>query len=232
MELNIIYNMDCLDGLKKIPDNSINTIITSPPYNKAGLQEGKKKIGNQMWKKFNIDYNDYDDNMPEKDYQKWQIEILNECFRVLKDDGSIFYNHKIRRYKNIAYSPLEWILKSKPNLYQVIVWNRKNGMNHRKEHLLPTTEYIYWLSKVKPKVFKKNIPKEFRSEVWEITPERNNNHPAPFPKLIPSLCINLTTEENDIILDPFMGSGTTAKAAKEHKRNYIGYEITKEYIKD
>lgn len=230
MKLNIIYNVDCLSGMKDIPDNSINTIITSPPYNKKGLY-GKKSIGNQLWKKFNIDYNDYDDNMNEDDYQNWQIEVLNECYRVLKDDGSMFYNHKMRRYNNIAYNPYDFISKSYFNLYQLIIWNRKNSPNVRKDHLIPCTEYIFWLSKKKPKCFKNNIPKEYRSEVWTIPPIKQDGHPAPFHPLIPELCVNLTTEINDIVMDPFMGIGTTAKVCEKLNRNYIGFEIDKKYIK-
>ena len=94
LETNRIYNIDVMDGLKLLDDNSIDLIITSPPYNKAGLngiQKGKKWKGT-------IDYNDdvNVDNIPEDEYQKWQIDFLNECFRVLKSDGSMFYNHKNR----------------------------------------------------------------------------------------------------------------------------------------
>lgn len=229
MEINKVHNLDCLQGMKALPDDFINTIITSPPYNKKGLS-GKKKIGNQIWKKFNIDYSTWSDDMNEEEYQKWQIDILNECYRILKKDGSMFYNHKIRRDSNIAYNPYEFISKSNFNLYQIITWNRKSSPNVRNDVLTPTTELIFWLVKDKPKVFKNNIPKEYRSEVWEISPIRQSSHPAPFHPLIPELCIKLTTEENDLVLDPFMGIGTTANKSKEFNRNFIGFEIDKNYI--
>ena len=216
--------------MENIPDDSINTVITSPPYNKKGLT-GKKKIGNQIWSKFNIDYSSYGDDMDEVDYSNWQKEILNECWRILKPDGSMFYNHKVRRNKNIAYNPYELVKDTNFKLYQIIIWNRKNSPNIRKDILTPTTEYIFWLVKDKPKVFKDNIPKEFRSEVWEISPIKQSDHPAPFHPLIPELCIKLTTEEGDLVLDPFMGSGTTGKKAKELNRNFIGFEIDSLYIK-
>ena len=97
LELNKIYCIDVLEGLKNIDDNSIDLIITSPPYNKVGLngiQKGKK------WNK-TIDYDGdpQNDNMDENEYQKWQLNILNELFRVLKEDGSLFYNHKNRIHK-------------------------------------------------------------------------------------------------------------------------------------
>ena len=229
MEINKIHNIDCLQGLKNILDSSIDTIITSPPYNKKGLS-GKKEIGNQIWKKFNIDYSNYGDDMPEEDYHLWQVDILNECFRVLKNDGSMFYNHKMRRNKNIAINPYDIIKESKFKLYQLIIWNRKNSPNVRNDHLTPTTEYIFWLVKEKPRVYKNEIPKEFRSEVWEISPQKQNGHPAPFHPLIPEICIKLTTKEGELVLDPFMGSGTTAKKAAELSRNFIGFEIDKTYL--
>lgn len=229
MEINKIYNLDCISGMQSIPDSSINTIITSPPYNKKGLS-GNKKIGNQIWKKFNIDYSSYNDDIPEGEYLNWQLEVLNECYRVLKNDGSMFYNHKVRRNNNVAHNPYEIIRNSKFNLYQIIIWNRKNSPNIRKDILTPTTEYIFWLTKEKPKVFKSEIPKEFRGEVWEISPQKQSKHPAPFHPMIPELCIKLTTEVGDTILDPFMGIGTTAMKSKELNRNWIGFEIDKSYI--
>jgi modification methylase len=218
-----------LTGLNQLEDNCINTIITSPPYNKKGLS-GKKKVGNQIWSKFNIDYSCYGDDMNESDYLNWQKELLNECHRVLKPDGSMFYNHKVRRDKNVAYNPYELIRDTNFKLYQIIIWNRKNSPNIRKDILTPTTEYIFWLVKEKPKVFKHQIPKEFRSEVWEISPVKQTGHPAPFHPMIPELCINLTTEIGDLVMDPFMGIGTTATKSKELGRSYIGFEIDKTYI--
>jgi modification methylase len=231
LKLNKTHNIDCLIGLKGLEDCSVNTIVTSPPYNKKGLS-GKTKVGNQIWKKFNIDYSSYGDDMNEEDYQFWQTQILDECFRVLKDDGSLFYNHKMRRKDNVCYNPYDIVSQTPFKLYQLIIWNRKNSPNVRKDHLTPTTEYIFWLVKGKPKVFKDQIPKEFRSEVWEISPIKQTGHPAPFHPLIPELCIKLTTEEGDLVLDPFMGSGTVAKKCEEFGRNWIGFEIDKSYIKN
>ena len=78
-ELNKIYNMDCLEGMKQLPDESIDLVVTSPPYNKGGQNKSFKN-----WNGAKINYNDYDDNLDENEYQKWQINILNECYRILK----------------------------------------------------------------------------------------------------------------------------------------------------
>ena len=89
MELNKIYNEDCLKTMAKMPNNFIDVIITSPPYNKAGY-EGKirKKHKNDSWKGRNIDYNNnsHNDFMNELEYQEKQIKVLNEMQRILKDD--------------------------------------------------------------------------------------------------------------------------------------------------
>ena len=83
-------------------DNSVNCIVTSPPYNKKGLLGSTGAIGNQIWGKFNIDYDIYDDDMPEDKYQAWMVAVLNEMHRIIKPDGSIFFNHKPKRVFSIT----------------------------------------------------------------------------------------------------------------------------------
>jgi len=215
--------------MRDIPSNTISCIVTSPPYNKKGLI-GKVKPGNQVWKKFNIDYDSYGDDLSEEDYSKWMIDVLNEMKRIIKPDGSIFFNHKPRRHKNKVHLPTDFISKSDLDLYQLIIWNRLSSPNIRKDMLLPCTEHIYWLTKGKPKVFKENIDKKFHSEVWTINPDRNTKHPAPFPQLLVENCVLLTTELNDLCLDPFLGSGTSAIVSKKHERDFIGIEIDQKYM--
>lgn len=220
---------DCLEVMKTIESNTVSCIVTSPPYNKKGLI-GKVKPGNQVWKKFNIDYDSYGDDLSESEYQEWMVNVLNEMYRIIKPDGSIFFNHKGRRHKNKLHLPTDFIGKSKLNVYQLIIWNRLSSPNIRKDVLLPCTEHIYWLTKSKPKVFKDKLLKEFHSEVWSINPERNTNHPAPFPQRLVENCLLLTTEENDLVLDPYLGSGTTAIVSKKLNRKFIGVEIDEKYM--
>src|SRR5665647_1719995 len=131
MELNKIYNMDCLEGLKRMESNSIDLIITSPPYNLGKTHH----TGNNRFKS----YVEYDDDMPEEVYQQWQIEVLNECFRVLKEDGSMWYNHKNRIKEGKQITPYEWLLKTKFITKQEVIW--QNGSQHfDKIRLYPMTE--------------------------------------------------------------------------------------------
>jgi modification methylase len=219
----MIYNIDVLEGFKTLSDNSVDTIVTSPPYNKYGLS------------KFNhrkIKYNQYDDNMNESDYQKWQIDILNECHRVLKPNGSLFYNHKNRRVDCREHIPQEWITKSKLNLYQTIIWNRNQSPSIFNTFLLPTYEYVFWMTKNQktPKVYRNRL--DSIKDIWNITPSRSKLHPATFPIKLVENCILLTSDEGDLVLDPFAGIGTTQKVAKSLNRDFIGFEISSEYIKN
>ena len=150
--------------------------------------------------------------------------------RIIKSDGSIFFNHKPRRHKNQAHLPTDFISKADVTIYQVIIWNRRNSPNIRNDILVPCVEYVYWLRKKKPKVFRKQIDPNFKTEVWNIPPLRQGDHPAPFPPKLVENCINLTTLEGDLVFDPFMGSGTTALLAQELNRNWLGFEIDPKYI--
>ena len=95
METNIIYNEDCLETLVKMEDNSIDLIVTSPPYNKnfyapsSGADKSWSALRGRQ-----IPYDEYSDSMQPKDYENWQRNIISECIRVLKPSGSLFYNHK------------------------------------------------------------------------------------------------------------------------------------------
>jgi DNA modification methylase len=324
LEINKIHLLDCLTAMQQLEDNSIDCIITSPPYNKKGLQ-GKKKIrspeeveassvralfkrleeslsdeefteflteeqfrdiiywlndfesdndggncspsfvkftqgrleefddivakiresistrykyhrkGNSVWGGFEIDYDSYSDFMPEKEYHRWMIAFLNECNRVIKSTGSIFFNHKPRRCKNQAHLPTDFIINSEPIIYQVVIWDRRSSPNIRNDVLIPCTERVYWLrkneKKSKPSVYRNQVKKEFRGEVWKISVKKQKNHPAPFPPQLVENCILLSTQPGDIVLDPFMGCGTTAIVADELKRNWLGFEMDAEYIK-
>ena len=232
LEINKIHIIDCLIGLKQLPSDSVDLIVTSPPYNKNGFRNGKKDPGRssskyKRWDGAKIDYDLHDDNMPEKEYRDWQIKILDECFRILKPTGSLFYNHKVRRFESRADHPILWLSKSKIHFYQQIIWDRGGAPDQNINYCTPSTELILWFVKDKPKTFKTKY--NYFTEVWKFNPA-NSKHPAPFPKVLVRNCLKLTTEEGDLILDPFMGSGTTAIVAKENNRQFIGFEISEEYV--
>lgn len=218
LELNKIYNMPWENGFKQIPDKYIDLIITSPPYNLGG----KFHTGNQRYKQA---YDTYNDNLPEQQYQEQQIHFLNSCYDKLKDNGSMFYNHKPRIKKGVCIHPLEWILQSKFILKQEIIW-RNGSQNFDKIRFYPTTERVYWLVK-SPKTKLYNAVG--LSDIWEFkNSKRHPIHKATFPVDLPITIIQCF-DTAEIVCDPYMGIGTTALAAKKLKRKYIGFEISKEY---
>lgn len=150
METNIIYNEDCLETLAKMKDNSIDLIVTSPPYNK-GLYWKDKKIGRtRLWKVTGIDYDSYQDSMSHDDYVDWQKNIISECMRVLKQSGSLFYNHKDILVGGGIVSP-SYVYDF--NVHQQIIWDRCSSPMLDSHYFLPITEYIYWIVKDKKKFF-------------------------------------------------------------------------------
>lgn len=236
IQINKIYNEDCLTTMSKMKDNSIDLVITSPPYNKAGY-EGfiRKRHEKDSWNQGrNIEYGGSADNdfMLEADYQLQQIKVLNELHRVLKPNGSIFYNHKIRVAQHKASHPIEWILKSNLNLRQQIIWDRKSSPAVAPIRFLPSTELIFWLTKTpcQPN-FERSKSSLFLGEVWQFSAKQNPLHPAPFPEELPTNIIMSIKDKTDdfIVYDPYCGTGTTLKVAKSNGFNYIGSEINAKY---
>lgn len=230
LEVNKIYQTDVLRGLRMLDDNSVDLIITSPPYNKGNKKTDPK---NDIWNK-SINYGgDAElDNKPEDVYQQWQVDVLNECFRVLKQDGSMFYNHKVRVKKNKIIFPLEWINRSNFITRQIITWDRSSSVNMDRCRYIPSTEYIFWLIKNRKNPRFKRMPDTlFPTEVWKFAPAMRNKHPAPFPEELPDNIIpNVAQGERILVMDPFMGSGTVAVSAKKHGCDYIGFDLFEEYI--
>ena len=215
--MNRVLQGDCLEMMKDIPDNSIDCIITSPPYNIGNMHSNDIQFGTYSG-----------NNMKEDVYQKWQVEFLNECHRVLKEDGSMFYNHKIRIKDKKAIHPMEWLLKTNFILKQEIVWDMGKSANSDKIRFFPYSERIYWLVKNKEtKIF--NV--DSLSDVWRVVPKhkrKDTGHIAVMPVEIVENIIKST--EYKTILDPFAGSGTTGVACKNLNRNYILIEKEPEYI--
>jgi len=234
IEINKIYNENCLETMAKIPDCFVDLIITSPPYNKAGY-EGfiRKRHEKDAWSSRNISYDNdaSNDFMPEDEYRLEQICVLNEMQRILKNDGSIFYNHKIRVAQHKASHPIEWILKTNLTFRQQIIWNRKASPAVAPIRFLPTTELIFWLTKTpcQPN-FERNKNSLFLGEVWEFSAKPNKNHPAPFPEELPdNILMSVHKNKDFVVYDPYTGTGTTLLSAVKNQVNYLGSEISKKY---
>jgi modification methylase len=215
LPLNQIICGDCLEIMRTMPDESVDVIVTSPPYN-LGKQSSKSKI-------HSFRYDSYSDNLPHEKYVKWQRDILSECLRLIKPTGAIFYNHKPRIQKGLL-DDRSSIVNGLP-LRQIVIWARDGGHNHEPSFFTPTYEYIFLICK---KAYKVRQDACGIGDVWRISQERNSDHLCPFPPEIPRRCI-ASSLHNQIVLDPFCGSGTTCAVAKSLGCDYIGIDISEKY---
>ena len=220
-----IFCGDSLSIMKELPDCCCDIAITSPPYNlKNSTGNGMKDGRGGKWSNAALiqGYQNYDDNMPYDLYCKWQHDCLSEMMRLINDEGAIFYNHKWRVQGGLIQDRHE-IVQDFP-VRQIIIWKRKGGINFNRGYFLPTYEVIYLIAK---KGFKLAPKAGGCGDIWEFMQETNNNHPAPFPVALIDRIMESTTAQ--VVLDPFMGSGTTAVSAVTHGRHYIGIDLSREY---
>ena len=225
--MNQLIKGDTLLALCKMDDGIVDVGITSPPYNKQEKHKG--------WLVKNVVYDAYTDAVPEEAYQKNQVEVLNEIYRITKPEGSFFYNHKVRWERGDMIHPMDWLRRTKWTIKQEIIWDRVIAANIRGWRFWQVEERVYWL--YKPANGYK-IGAELRAEdakmtsIWRSVPENNNPHPAPFPLWLPARVIIsvLGTEAPGVVLDPYVGSGTTAVAAKLLGHEYIGIDRSESYL--
>lgn len=221
--LDTIYNEDCLTTLKRLPDNSVDLIVTSPPYNK-GLYSKKSKAA--KWVK-TINYADYSDALPAEQYAELQSKVMSECLRVLKPTGSFFYNHKDILCNGLTVHPT-WVYKFP--IHEIIVWDRGSSCMVDPHYFQPITEYIYWIVKDHSQFYFNKTEASQRTNVWRIPFETNNPHPAPFPEKLVANMVGTCSPTGGVVYDPYSGSCTTEVVALKLKRHYIGSEISQKYI--
>ena len=234
--LNTIIASSC-ENMKDIPNNSLHLMITSPPYNVS---------------------KEYDNDLSLNEYLSLLKNCFTETYRVLVDGGRACIN--IANIGRKPYIPLsdyvsKIMIEIGFNMRGEIIWNKSAGagistawgsfQSASNPILRDVHEYILIFSKGNYKrerdkeekeLRKDNITKEefieWTKSVWTINTEsaKRIGHPAPFPEELPNRLIKLFSFTNDIVIDPFMGSGTTAIAAIKNNRNFVGYEINEEYI--
>lgn len=225
--LNQVHDGDCIELMNRMPVGSVDLIVTSPPYNlRNSTGNGMKDGRGGKWANAKLikGYENHDDCMPHEEYVKWQRDCIASMMRVLREDGAIFYNHKWRVQDGVLQDRHD-IVEGFP-VRQIIIWKRSGGFNFNAGYFLPTYEVIYLICKPD---FRLADKANAAGDVWQIPQENNNPHPAPFPIELAQRCIQSTNAK--IVLDPFMGSGTTAIAAEVCKRDWIGFELSKDYCK-
>jgi modification methylase len=177
-------------------------------------------------------YDGNSDDMPYEDYVAWQRKCIQAMMRLLTDTGAIFYNHKWRVQDGLLQDRHE-IVEGFP-VRQIIIWQRAGGINFNLSYFLPTYEVIYLICNKGFRLAKSKDPAHPKStcgftDIWRINQDLKNPHPAPFPLELPKRCIESTDAK--VVLDPFIGSGTTAVAAKMLSRDWIGIDNSNEYCK-
>ena len=233
MKLNKIYEEDCLSTLKKMKDDSVDVVITSPPYNMNLRIRNGKYCSRQIVKEISTKYTEFSDNLPIEEYNEFHTNVLKELLRV---SDLIFYNIQI--VTGSKRSIFKMIGEFSENLKEIIVWDKGNGQPAMQQQVLNRrTELIL--------IFEKDYPisRQFRKrgefkrgtldDLWLIKRGKKvggENHGAIFPEELISTIIENFSKEGDIIYDPFMGTGTTAVVAKQLDRKFIGSEISQKYI--
>lgn len=221
------------EKMEELPDNSVHLMVTSPPYN----------VGKE-----------YDEDFTLKEYLAFLKRVWKEVYRVLVPGGRACIN--VANLGRKPYIPLHvFIVADMIDLGFLmrgeIIWNKASSAS-------PSTAWGSWLSASNPTLrdtheyilvfskdtFRRNHEKNRRStiskeEFLEVTKSvwtfpavsaKQVGHPAPFPVELPYRCIQLYTFEDEVVLDPFMGSGQTALAAIKTNRHYVGYDIDEEYV--
>ncbi|MER3398554.1 MAG: SAM-dependent methyltransferase [Chloroflexota bacterium] len=225
------------ESMAELPDSSVHLVVTSPPYN----------VGK-----------DYDQNLTLNQYRAFIRKVMAEVYRVLVPGGRLCLN--IANLGRRPYLPLHaWVITDLLDLGFLmrgeIIWDKAasaspstawgSWASPANPTLRDTHEYILVFSKqtftrAKPAVPAGRHPTitaeeflEFTKSVWRFPAEQASRvgHPAPFPVELPYRCIQLYTYSGEVVLDPFMGSGTTAIAALRTGRRYVGYEIEPDYVR-
>jgi len=237
--MNIIYNEDCLDTMKRMPDNFIDLTITSPPYDDLRVYNG-----------YSFDFQ----------------SVAFDLFRVTKQGGVVVWivgDSTIKGSESgTSFRQALGLKEVGFNLHDTMIWRKTNPMPKVKtKRYFDVFEYMFILSKGQPKTFnplmqatklggktynstmkqissgKVRKPKtmilnieRYKDNIWDCAVAQNKtNHPAVFPESLVTDHITTWSNEGDLIYDPFIGSGTTALASIKLKRNYIGSEISSEY---
>jgi site-specific DNA-methyltransferase (adenine-specific) len=214
-----IYCADCLEILPFI--ESVDVTFSSPPYNTIAATNPSGMMAEHNHKQ-NKGYDGFSDDMPEMEYQAWMRDVFGLCRAVSK--GLVWINHKTRYREKQGVHPLaifNW------PFYSEVVWDRGGSITMNARKFAPSHEYIYGFGV--PHYWDNAV--NTMMSVWRIMPERDvKGHPCPFPVSIASRCITASCPEGGVVLDPFMGSGTTGVACIREGRNFIGIEKDEKYF--
>jgi site-specific DNA-methyltransferase (adenine-specific) len=219
IEKNKIYCMDCLEGMKQMKSGSVDLVVTDPPYLMQNIHEYKgNELGKHIMK--------YQQPLQEKNLTEgYDIRILDEIFRVMKAPN-------IYIWCNIAQVPMyiKYFVLEKKCRMDILIWNKTNPIPLCNNKWLSDKEYCLYFRKgayCQPSGYAE------AKTVWHlpanVKDKRAYGHPTVKPLPIIENIIRNSSREGELVLDPFMGSGTTAAASIRNSRNFIGFENNGEY---
>ena len=235
--MNKVYNQDCIDGMKAIPDGKIDLIVTDPPF--AINFKAKKANYNRTASRVLSGYNE----ITKENYYEFTLNWMSQCFRILKESGGMYvfsgWNNLadiLNAIEEIGFITVNHIIWK----YQFgVVTNRKFVTSHyhclyickndKKRKFFPYERF----SKEEKNNQGRSLHYKDKEDVWEIKREYwtgDEKTPTKLPAEIIKKILQYSSEEGDLVFDPFLGSGQIAVVSKLLKRNYIGFEIVKEYF--
>ena len=214
----MIVNGDCLEEIKKLEDNSVDLIITSPPYDNiegAGYSKGMKDV---LFLKL---------------YSEFFGKVLSECHRVLKPTGQFYLNLKSGTINKTLVTPhwIEFLPEFKEfKLKSYIIWKYSGSFDSTKVRFHLDYEIIYHLSKGDITIYYDENEHDPLTSIWNIPHYISDRlHPVQMPEALAERIIKRGSKPGDLVLDIFAGSGTSLVVAKRLNRKFIGYEINPEH---
>ena len=241
-ELNHIYNEDCFQTMCKMVENNIkvDTILCSPPYNMTHRKGGFADTGR---------YDVYEDWKTEEDYLKWTVDLFNKFDLILNKQRSIIYNFSYSiENPSLPYKLVTEIVKNTSfDLVDTIIWKKKCGLPFpaNGKRLSRNWEYVYvFVRKEEVNTYENNrrvksvsakTKQKYYEAIYNFVEAKNNDGKCPYNQATYSteLCdklLDIYTQDNWIVYDPFMGSGTTAVSCNKRNLNYIGSEISSQQV--
>ena len=225
-KLGKIYNCDCLDFMKDMEDDSVDLLVTSPPYNMGGGKSLGYQPNSIVGQSF---YGEYKDNKDEKEYIQWCLDVIKNG---LLKSRYVFWNMQyVRSSRNCIYDIQN---QFRGNLKDIFIWKKQavSSITGSKGGLAKGWEFVFMLGENDLSTFIYNdFPKNSyvpNIQTW-YKKESFKEHHATFPQSLPKYFIQYFCKKGDIVLDTFLGSGTTAVACENLKRQWIGIEISEKY---